>query len=463
MLKKFIGNRAFYGRMFAVLIPILIQNTITNFVSLLDNIMVGQVGTVEMSGVSIVNQLMFVFNLCIFGGMAGAGIFTAQYFGSGDHQGVRYTFRFKLVEAVLLTAVGVGAFLLLDEALISLFLQGDGDPAAAAASLQHGKEYLRIMLVGLLPFAFTTAYSGTLREGGQTMVPMVAGISAVSVNLCFNYILIFGHFGAPALGVRGAAIATVISRYVELLIVLLYTHLNKKSFPFAVGVYRSLHIPGKLVRSLCLKGAPLLLNEALWSVGMTTLTQCYSTRGLDVVAALNISTTVTNLTSVVYLAIGTTVGILMGQMLGMGKPEAEVRDSNRKLLFATVAASTVMGGILASVSGVFPLIYNTTDEVKGIATGLILIAACMMPFHSYTHSVYFTLRSGGCTGITFVYDTCYMWSVVVLAAFLLSRLTALPILPLYVICQCLDVAKCILGFFLLRSPVWIKRLTSPVA
>jgi putative MATE family efflux protein len=458
MFKKYIGTKSFYAHMFAVLIPILIQNTITNFVSLLDNIMVGQVGTVQMSGVSIVNQLIFVFNLCIFGGMAGAGIFTAQYFGSGDHEGVRYTFRFKVIAAVLLAAAGILAFLALDEPLISLFLQGDGDAAAAAASLHYGKGYLFIMLFGLLPFALTNAYSGTLREGGHTMAPMVAGISAVGVNLCLNYILIFGHFGAPAMGVNGAALATVISRYAELLIVVTYTHTHKKKLPFICGAYRSLYIPARLVRTLIIKGTPLLCNEALWSVGMTMLTQCYSLRGLDVVAALNISGTVSNLTSVVFLAMGTTVGILMGQMLGMGTPEPELRDTNRKLLFATVAASAVMGGLLATVSGIFPQIYNTTDEVKALATGLILVAALMMPFNAYTHSVYFTLRSGGCAGVTFVYDTCYMWGVVVLTAFLLSRLTALPILPLYLICQGLDIPKCFAGLFLLRSKFWVNRL-----
>ena len=374
---------------------------------------------------------------------------------------MRYTFRFKVIAALLLTAAGVAAFLLFDEPLISLFLKGDGDAAAAAASLQYGKGYLFIMLFGLFPFALTNAYSSTLREGGQTVVPMVAGISAVGVNLCLNYVLIFGHFGAPAMGVNGAALATVISRYAELLIVVIYTHTHKRQLPFICGAYRSFYIPARLVRTLIAKGTPLLCNEALWSVGMTMLTQCYSLRGLDVVAALNISGTVANLTSVVFLAMGTTVGILMGHMLGMGTPEPELRDTNRKLLFATVASSTVMGGLLAAASAAFPQIYNTTDEVKALATGLILVAAFMMPFNSYTHSVYFTLRSGGCAGVTFVYDTCYMWGVVVLTAFLLSRLTALPILPLYLICQGLDIPKCFAGLFLLRSKFWVNRLVAP--
>ena len=218
MFKRYIGDRAFYRRAMGVAVPIIIQQAITNFVSLLDNIMVGQVGQLQMSGVSIVNQLMFIFMLCIFGANAGAGIFTAQFHGNSDDTGVRHTFRFKLMVCTLLVAVWCAVFLLADTPLLSLYLQGEGSPEEAAAILDYGKDYLQVMLWGLLPFALSNAYAGTLRETGQTVVPMVGGIVAVFVNLIFNYVLIFGHFGAPAMGVQGAALATVISRFTELVI-----------------------------------------------------------------------------------------------------------------------------------------------------------------------------------------------------------------------------------------------------
>ena len=315
MLNRYIGDRAFYRNVFTIAIPIIIQNGITNFVSLLDNIMVGQVGTLQMSGVSIVNQLLFVFNLCVFGAVSGAGIFTAQFFGSQDHEGVRHTFRFKVLVSLVLVALGTALFLLAGQPLIQLYLLGDGDPRDVAITLAYGSDYLRIMLLGLLPFALASAYSGTLRETGQTMVPMVAGIVAVFVNLAFNYILIFGHFGAPAMGVRGAAVATVLSRYVELAIVAGWTHLNSEANPFIQGAYRSMRIPGKLFRDITVKGMPLLINEALWSLGMAFLNQCYSVRGLNVVAGLNIANTLNNLFSIVFIALGDAVGILVGQLL----------------------------------------------------------------------------------------------------------------------------------------------------
>ena len=183
MLKRFVGDRVFYRRVLGVAVPILIQNGITNFVSLLDNIMVGQVGTLPMSGVSIVNQILFVFNLCVFGAVSGAGIFTAQFYGSQDQEGIRYTFRYKLLVGVGLVIVGTSVFLLAGQPLIRLYLLGEGDPRDITLTLAYGSDYLRLMLLGLLPFALSGAYAGTLRETGQTLVPMVGGVAAVALAL----------------------------------------------------------------------------------------------------------------------------------------------------------------------------------------------------------------------------------------------------------------------------------------
>ena len=459
MIKRFIGDRAFYRRVMGVAVPMIIQNGITNFVSLLDNIMVGQVGTVQMSGVSIVNGLLFVFNLCVFGACSGAGIFTAQFHGSKNDEGVRHTFRFKIIVSTLLAALGVGVFLLGGRGLIGLYLQGEGDAAEAAQTLAFGVDYLHVMLFGLLPFALSNAYFGTLRETGQTVVPMVAGITAVFVNLIGNYVLIFGNFGAPAMGVEGAALATVISRYVELAIVAGWTHLHGNRNPFIRQAYRSAYIPGALLRDIVIKGLPLLMNEFLWASGMAVMNQCYSTCGLDVVPAMNISSTIYNLGSVVYFSLGNSVGIIMGQMLGAGQPEPEVRDANRKLIAVSTASGVLFGALMASVSGLFPQIYNTTDSVRYLAMQFICVSAAMMPFNSYTHATYFTLRSGGQTVVTFLFDSFFVWTICVPLAYCLSRFTPIPVLWLYIICQGTDLLKCCIGYVMLKKGKWIQNLT----
>ena len=441
-----------------VALPMMIQNAVTNFVSLLDNIMVGRVGTLQMTGVSVVNQLLFVYNLCIFGAVAGAGIFTAQFYGQRDDEGIRQTFRFKIMICAVIGAAGIALLLLRGEALISLYLNGEATAAERADALRYGREYLAVMLIGLVPFTFNNAYASSMRETGQTVVPMVSGLAAVAVNMSLNYVLIFGKLGMPVLGVKGAAIATVISRYTELAVNAAWLHSHGKRYPYIKGVYRSLRIALPLLKKITLKGMPLLVNEALWSASVAVLNQCYSTRGLNVVAANNIASTLWNLFSVCFISLGSATGIIIGQMLGAGRAPDEVRDCDRKLIAFSVTSCAAFGLVMAAVSGIFPLIYKTDEAVRSLATSLICINAVIMPFNAYANAAYFTLRSGGKTLSTLLFDSCFVWVVSVPLAFSLSRFTGAPILPLYAVCQGAEILKCVIGFVMLRRGTWIRNI-----
>lgn len=460
MLRKFkeryIGDKDFYKLVLMVATPMMIQNGITNFVSLLDNIMVGQLGTEQMSGVAIVNQLMFVFNICIFGCVSGASIFSAQFYGQGNHEGVKNAFRFKLVSCALITVLGIVIFLTGGSALTHLFLN-DGSAEGIALTHSYAMDYLHVMLIGMVPFMISQVYSSTLRETGETIVPMIAGVIAVLINLFFNYLLIFGHWGFPKWGVAGAAVATTISRVVETVIVVVWTHTHQMKHKFIHGVYRHFRIPARLTKQILVKGTPLLLNEALWSAGMALITQCYSMRGLDAVAAVNISSTVSNLFNVVFLALGNAISIIVGQQLGAGEMERAV-DTDRKMIFFAVAACFVMGAAMLVLAPLFPAIYNTTDVVKNYATALIRIAAAFMPLYSYYHATYFTLRSGGKTVVTFLFDSGYLWVIMVPVAFVLSRFTGIPLIPMYFICQCAEIFKAVVGTVLVVKKVWVNNI-----
>ncbi|MBO4652878.1 MAG: MATE family efflux transporter [Lachnospiraceae bacterium] len=456
-MSKFVGDRTFYRKVLTVAVPIMVQNGISNFVSLLDNIMIGQVGTEQMSGVGIVNQLLFVLYLALFGAMAGPGIYAAQFFGKGDHEGVRYTFRFKLYISLAILAVGITALVLYDNSLLNLYLSDIDSDQSPALVLQYGKDYLAIMLIGMVPFAIEEVYASTLRECGETRVPMVAGLVAVGVNLCLNYVLIFGKFGAPELGVEGAAIATVISRFVQAGIVMFWTHLHTLRMKFAAGLYRSLRIPLHLTWKISVKGMPLMTNEILWSVGMAVLNQRYSSRGLDAVAGLNISSTITNLFNVVFIAMGSAVAIMVGQLLGAGELE-EARDTDTKLLAFSVASSAVLGAILFVLAPLFPMLYDTSDSVRTLATGFIRVGSACMPIYAFMHATYFTLRTGGKTFITFLFDSVFLWCVSVPVAIVLSKYTALPVVTLYLCMQSLDLIKCTIGFILVKKGIWVQNL-----
>lgn len=460
--ERMFGDRDFYAQVVAVVVPIIIQNTVSNVVSLLDNVMVGRVGTLQMSAVAIVNQLLFVFNLCIFGGLAGAGIFATQYAGAHDDKGVRDCFRVKWMIALSMLACALVVLIAFPKRLIGMYLAQETAQADAAAMLGFGMDYLTVMLWGLLPFGVSQVYASTLREVGETRLPMFASVAAILVNLVFNYFLIFGKCGFPELGVTGAAIATVLSRYVETAVIMVYTHMKSHHFSFIRGAYRSLRVPKPLMISILRRGTPLLVNEFLWSSGMAVLLQCYSVRGLDVVAACNIATTVSNLFKVVFLSMGNAVAIMVGQALGANDIE-RAKNCTWRLMTLSVGSNLIMATLLALFAPAIPNIYNTEPHVRQIATQLIYVVAVMMPAYSFSHCCYFTLRSGGKTIITFLFDSVFTWCVNVPAAWLLAYKTGLGIVPLYFGVQALEMVKVVVGFVLVKKGVWIHNIVAPVA
>ena len=459
MFKKFIGDRQFYKTVLAVAVPIMIQNGITNFVALLDNIMVGQIGTEQMSGTAIANQILFVFNLCIFGILSGPGIYGAQFFGKGSSEGIRQTFRFKLIVSMMTLTAGLLILTFFGEPLVMSYLTGSGEEGDKALTLQSGLDYLHIMMVGLVPFTVTQMYSSTLRETNKTVPPMLAGMAAVLVNLVLDWVLIFGKLGAPEMGVKGAALATVIARFIECAIVVIWTHINSVKNPFITGAYGKVAIPRQLVKKIIISGLPLALNEAMWSAGMATLNQCYSRKGLDVVAATNISSTIGNIFNVIFIALGSTVGIIVGQILGSGDMK-KAKETDTKLIAFTVASGAVTGGTMALLSGIFPDFYNTTDSVKQLASVFIAVTGCLMPMHAFIHASYFTLRSGGRTFVTFLFDSVFMWAVMIPTALALVTFTGLDIIPVYILCQLVDIIKVIVGAILIKKGIWLRNIVA---
>ena len=420
--KKYIGNKAFYMMVMAIAVPIMIQNGLTNFVNLLDNIMVGRLGTEEMSGVSIVNQIIFVYNLCIFGGTAGVGIFTAQYFGQKNDEGIRSTFRYKIWLALIITVGAAFLLLFFGKQLILLYLMGENGGNEKLA-LEYGMTYLRIILLDLPAFMILQVYASTMRECGETVVPMKAGAAAVAVNLIFNYLLIYGKFGFPRLGVAGAAVATVLSRYTETAIVVIWAHTHEKENTYMTGLYKTL-----------------------------------SVRGLTVIAAMNIANTINNLFSVVFAAMGESVAIIVGQALGFGDMK-RAREIDNKMIVSCVLISFAVSVFMFLFAPFFPRIYNTTEAVRKAAMGLVLAQAVFIPQNAFLNAAYFTLRAGGKTGVTFFFDCVFLWCVNIPIVFVLCRYTGLAPWAVYSAMQIGEWLKCIAGAVMVKKGVWLENLT----
>ena len=454
---RFIGDRRFYRTLVSVALPIVIQNGVSNFVSLLDNVMVGRLSTESMSGVSIVNQFLFVFYLAVFGALSGPGIYTAQFHGAKNEDGVRKSFILKLYIGLGATAASLIAFSCFGEQFIQLFLHDGSLSGDLALTLTEGKAYLSVILWGLVPYVLSMALASTLRETGRTLPPMVASVAAVGTNLLLNWILIFGMFGIPALGVVGAALATVISRVVELTILVVWVACHRRECVFATKIFRNLRIGRKLAGIMLVKSVPLLVNESMYALSLTVISQCYSTRGLDVVAAQNIASTLSMLLNVVFISVGTSVSIIVGGLLGAGKLE-EAKVASRRLIFCSALCAVFTMGLMAASAPFFPLLYNTTDDVRRLATYFLFVSACILPSQAVCNAAYFTLRSGGRILWTVLSDSGVMWSCSVSVTAILCYGTGLDIHVLYPICQATNLCKAATGLILLHVLHWARKI-----
>ena len=450
-------EKLIYKKTLKIAVPMMIQNGITNAVGLVDNVMVGNLGTNAVTAVSIIGQLFFVFSLAIFGGLSGPGIYAAQYFGQKNIEGFRQTFRIKHWICGICLAAGLCVFIFAAEPLIGLYMRGEGGEVDPVETMRLAKEYLGVMLIGLAPFVITQIYASSLRETGDTFMPMMAGVASVVVDVVFNYLLIFGNFGFPKLGVQGEAIATVIARFVEMAIVLAVTFAKRKKYTFLQGAYKTLLVPRNVTAKIIKKGLPIFFNEFLWSAGIAVITQTYSTLGLDIVAGLNISNTLCNLLNVVFVAMGNAVGIVIGQLLGASEYE-KAKKSSLKLAAFTGVICVVLTAILVGVSGVFPNLYNTTDDIKRLGQWFIVITALFFPVQGYLNALYFTMRSGGKTLVTFFFDSVFTWVVTIPLTLLLCTFSGLPVIGIYAIVQAADIIKVIVGFILVKRGLWISNI-----
>lgn len=450
-------NKQIYKAALRLAVPMMIQNGITNAVGLVDNVMVGSIGSEAITAVSIITQLIFVFNLAVFGGLSGPGIYGAQYFGQNNLDGFQNTVRIKHWIGLFCLVCGLLIFNLAAEPLIGLYLRGESADVDSTLTMNLAKEYLSVMLLGLPFFVATQIYAGSLRETGESIKPMIAGVTSVVIDIVFNYLLIYGNFGMPKLGVKGAAVATVLARIVEAAVVIIWTFAARSRHTFIKGLYKKMSVPWADTKRIVKKSLPIFFNEFLWAGAIAALTQCYSIRSLDIVAGLNISNALCNLLNVVFVALGNAVGILIGQTLGASQYDKAKKEAF-SLMWFTGFVCFALTAVLVSVSGVFPGFYNTTDEIKGYATAFIIITALFFPVQGFLNSLYFTLRSGGKTFVTFLFDSVFSWVIPVPCAFVLCNFTELPVFAVFAIVQSADFIKVAIGYVLIRKGVWISNL-----
>ncbi len=458
MIKKLIGNKQFYKNLLLISIPIILSQLISQFVNMLDSLMVGQLSTEEFTGVSIANQFLFIFNLGIFGAISGPSIFATQYHGAKDLDGVKETIRYKWLISTIILIIGLLIFILFDDLLFKMFINSEEyselDPLKV---LEHGKAYLFIMLFGLPFFALNEIYGSNLREAKQTLIPMIANIAAVVINLILNYGLILGNLGLPKLGVEGAAIATVVSRIIAFLIVFIYSCIIKR-FHFSNCIFKRLFPKKSSFKQILSKTYLLLLNEILWSLGMTLINYSFSLKGLEVVAAINIVSIFTNLFGLFGISVGNGIAILIGQQLGASK-FVEAKEDSVKYLAFSVFISFIVAILMFLLRNTVPNLYEMETNVIELSINLIAISAVIVPIRVYSITCYFIIRSGGKVFITFLLDSVFTVVIRFGITFLIAKFTNLNIYGVYLISELLEIIKIIVGTILVKKGIWIQNMT----
>lgn len=447
-MHNLIGDKKFYKTLFQVAAPLVLQQLITTSVQLVDNVMVGRLGETSIGAVSIVNQLYFVVILVTFGVYAGGGIFTSQFYGSKDYDKVKETFRFKVILGFFVALLAFVLFTIFGETLIRLFTVNE-------ETVKLGLTYLNVAKWTAFPWILSVSISNTFREIGITKPLLKISIVAIITNTVLNFIFIFGLLFVPALGVLGAAIATLIARIVEFS--LMIGLVIKEGKIFNTKIRDLFIINKKLLRQMVVMAIPLTLNELLWSSGQTAFLHAYSTRGDSALAAMNITGAISQLVFVLFGGIATAVAVLVGKELGSNKLD-EAKDNSKKLI-ATAVFLAFNAGVLLFILSFFILnIYDVSIYTKSIAQFNIRINALFIPVFSFNSAMFFTLRAGGDTKSTFIMDSGYMWLVAVPAALILAYFTKLEVTMMFLIVQCLDIPKTLISFMRYKKGRWVKNL-----
>ena len=447
-------------QLFKIALPIILQNFLSSFVNMLDTIMVGQLGSVDIAAVGLGNQVFFVMNLMVFGAVSGGSIFISQFWGKKDFEGIHRTTGIMLCVSVAITLFFTIVASVIPEYCLRLYSK---DPDV----IKKGADYLRAVAPSYLFFGLSFAFANAERSTEHVTLPAIATICSVIVNAVLNYILIFGikATGADgnsiviikAYGVTGAAIATVFSRIVEALIVFVFAYVRKYEVAVAPSKF-FVKQPGFLSKyvKICI---PVLINESLWGIGISMQSSIFAHSGTDVIAAFNINSTVSNLLWPICLGCGSATAILVGKTIGQGKyKEAEKLAKNLCALITLIAL--ILGLLLIPLTKVLPFIFKVESEVIAMASVFLIMKAAVYSLDSFNMcSVVGVFRSGGDTIFALLMDVGLMWVVALPLGWLAVLVWHFPYWAVYACILIEPLCKAVLGFIRLMSGKWLHDVT----
>lgn len=447
--KKGNNNRRFILDFMALALPIMLQSLTGNILNICDTMMVGKVSSVAISAVTVSNKVFMIFSLCTFGIASGISMFMSQYYGADNIVKAKKTYKFGLQACIVVALIFLAALTVMPETLIRIFVKGDNIVYLAL-------EYVAVVKWSYIPFAINQISAVLFRVFKKQRIPMNVSILSVGVNILLNYILIYGKFGVPALGVSGAAAATLISRCVEcvtLLVIVLVFNNGKEIFTKGYG---ALSRNAKL--GIMKKTIPLMFNEGIYAIALTLVFRNYCVVNEAYIPAVTVVDNVFDLVNVAFMGCAHAAGIVIGKVLGSGNME-EAKAKSKKLIVLGLIVSLMCSLVVITISGFVPMLFSLTGNLFGMATTLLRTKAVFSWGQGYGLTVYFILRAGGDVKAVLLLDGLFNLYGPFLISTIVTYCTGWPIQIVYMCTEATYLLKIFIATYFYKRGKWCRNLT----
>lgn len=439
-------SKGFYSSLVAIAIPISLQALLQNFVNMLDTIMIGRLGSVEIAAVGLGNQIFFILNMILFGITSGGAVFIAQFWGRKDFEGIKRSLGLMTILAVIVAIIFTVLGLFIPNQLISLY---SPDPEV----IRVGGTYLRYVCLSYIPTAISFSITLALRSTERVKLPLFCTSISLVTNIIGNYLLIF----VAGLGVKGAALATFISRIIELVILVTWSYSH--NYEICGRIKELLDFNKNFVFKFIKIAFPVIINETFWGLGTSVYNAIFAHAGTNAFTAYNITGTISQLTWVFCMGFGNGIGVLIGKKIGEKKIEEAKAYASRSMWFMPLIGICV-GILLLPLSKLLPFFFNVEPEIIKTATSILMILIFMYPFNSFCMNwIVGVCRAGGDTIFSAVAEIIVLWCVAIplgyVAAFVL-HLSA-PLIYLFFCSE--SIVKAIIGAIRVKSGKWLHEVT----
>ena len=447
-------EKNFYRTMLHLMIPICLQNVLFMTLNMCDTLMLGMMESgaeIAINAAGLANQPFFIYSLIIFGMVSGSSVLISQYWGAGDRKMINKVAGIALSIVITVGFVVTLAVFFFSRGVLGIF-------SGEAEVVENGASYIRIVVLSYIPAALTNMLNGIMRSMEKVKVALFSNFAGVGINIVLNYCMIFGKLGFPTMGLKGAAYATLIARLIECSIVIVYVFVAERDIRLKpIPIFKcELHD----IRHILKISMPVVLNETLWSTGVTMYAVILGNIGVAQYAAYSVANIIERIGMVFSQGMANAGAIIIGKTVGAGKKDKAYEYSGTMLLFTTCAGAVLCVLIILS-RGLFVSIFEIDAVTKEMAKAIIVFVGFVVLCKSYNMvSIVGVLRGGGDIRYAMLCDVLPMWLLSIPLSFALSKYTSLSVE--YIYCALLvpdEIIKAVAGLIRFKSKKWIKNIT----